>query len=134
MEMKATGWSWDESVYTGIRQFHEAKGFHPDGQNVARELGYKLYKISTELDGPFARIQTIDVCDDRTETQETADGSEQPVHAESDLITSPIQKGLPRANDVETSGPSNYWKIIIGVQFAVILTLGALWWYDRFHY
>ncbi|KAJ6512485.1 hypothetical protein C8R45DRAFT_1087653 [Mycena sanguinolenta] len=42
--------SWDASVYAGLRQFHQAKGFGPDSQDVARHLGHKLYEVS----GPFA--------------------------------------------------------------------------------
>ncbi|KAJ7278629.1 hypothetical protein C8J57DRAFT_1221474 [Mycena rebaudengoi] len=37
--------SWDDLVYTGIREFHQAKGFDPYSQDVARELGYPLFKI-----------------------------------------------------------------------------------------
>ncbi|KAJ6462861.1 hypothetical protein C8R45DRAFT_1177636, partial [Mycena sanguinolenta] len=36
---EAAGWSWDPSVYEGLRQFHEAKGFDPYSQDVARHLG-----------------------------------------------------------------------------------------------
>ncbi|KAJ6556265.1 hypothetical protein B0H19DRAFT_947689, partial [Mycena capillaripes] len=39
--------SWDASVYDGLRQFHRAKGFDPDSQDVARHLGYPLYQISS---------------------------------------------------------------------------------------
>ncbi|KAJ6565069.1 hypothetical protein B0H10DRAFT_1694412, partial [Mycena sp. CBHHK59/15] len=41
----AVGGSWDAGVYTGIRQFHEAKGFDPYSQEVATELGYPLYQV-----------------------------------------------------------------------------------------
>ncbi|KAJ7107466.1 hypothetical protein C8R44DRAFT_554410, partial [Mycena epipterygia] len=34
--------SWDASVYAGLRKFHEAKGFDPDSQDVARYLGEPL--------------------------------------------------------------------------------------------
>ncbi|KAF7368452.1 hypothetical protein MVEN_00168300 [Mycena venus] len=30
--------SWDASVYAGLRQFHRAKGFDPDSQDVARAV------------------------------------------------------------------------------------------------
>ncbi|KAJ7858600.1 hypothetical protein B0H13DRAFT_1471805, partial [Mycena leptocephala] len=33
------GRSWDASVYAGLRQFHRAKGFDPDSQEVASHLG-----------------------------------------------------------------------------------------------
>ncbi|KAJ7699097.1 hypothetical protein B0H16DRAFT_1644290 [Mycena metata] len=37
--------SWDTSIYAGLRQFHTGKGFDPDSQDVARHLGYPLFKI-----------------------------------------------------------------------------------------
>ncbi|KAJ7917064.1 hypothetical protein B0H13DRAFT_1524924, partial [Mycena leptocephala] len=37
--------SWDASVYAALRQFHRAKGFDPDSQDVARHLGYPLYQL-----------------------------------------------------------------------------------------
>lgn len=36
---------WDESVYAGLRKFHEAKGFNPGSQDVARDLGDALWQI-----------------------------------------------------------------------------------------
>jgi hypothetical protein len=54
LSTKLHGRSWDSSVYAGLRQFHEAKGFDPDSQDVARHLRNPLYQLSTETDGPFA--------------------------------------------------------------------------------
>ncbi|KAJ7443455.1 hypothetical protein FB451DRAFT_1149683 [Mycena latifolia] len=54
LEMKAWGESWDESVYAGVHQFHQAKGFDPDSLDVALELEYPLFKLSADADGPFA--------------------------------------------------------------------------------
>jgi hypothetical protein len=51
---KIWGLSWDESVYAGLRQFHEAKGFDPDSQDIARHLGKPLYQLMREMDIPFA--------------------------------------------------------------------------------
>jgi hypothetical protein len=48
------GLSWDGSVYTGLHQFHQAKGFDPDSQDVARHLGEPLYYLAAETDVPFA--------------------------------------------------------------------------------
>ncbi|KAJ6462970.1 hypothetical protein C8R45DRAFT_1220440 [Mycena sanguinolenta] len=60
------GFSWDASVYAGLRQFHKAKGFDPDSQDVARHLGHELYQVS----GPFAHIDEVysDKADDGNET------------------------------------------------------------------
>ncbi|KAJ6462984.1 hypothetical protein C8R45DRAFT_525322 [Mycena sanguinolenta] len=52
LSTEVEGYSWDASVYAGLRQFHNAKGFDPDSQDVARHLGHKLYKLS----GPYAHI------------------------------------------------------------------------------
>ncbi|KAF7371571.1 hypothetical protein MVEN_00012400 [Mycena venus] len=46
--------SWDSSVYAGLRQFHQAKGFDPDTQDLARHLGHPLYQLSSEMDPLFA--------------------------------------------------------------------------------
>ncbi|KAJ7020309.1 hypothetical protein C8F04DRAFT_974461, partial [Mycena alexandri] len=51
---KFEGYSWDTSVYAGLRQFHQAKGFNPESQDVARHLGQPLFKVSREVDSPFA--------------------------------------------------------------------------------
>jgi hypothetical protein len=45
---------WDASVYAGLHQFHQAKGFDPDSQDVARHLGHALYQLAREMDIPFA--------------------------------------------------------------------------------
>lgn len=45
--------SWDASVYAGIREFHQAKGFDPESQDVARYMGYPLYQLFDERDPPF---------------------------------------------------------------------------------
>ncbi|KAJ6555910.1 hypothetical protein B0H19DRAFT_947949, partial [Mycena capillaripes] len=46
--------SWDATVYAGLRQFHKAKGFDADSQDVARYLGDPLFQLSHEIDVPFA--------------------------------------------------------------------------------
>jgi hypothetical protein len=58
VEMWAEGYSWDGSVYVGLHQFHEGKGFDPDSQDVARHLGYPLFCLPRELDAPFARSES----------------------------------------------------------------------------
>ncbi|KAJ6462835.1 hypothetical protein C8R45DRAFT_791769, partial [Mycena sanguinolenta] len=42
---KAEGCSWDSSVYEGLRQFHEARGFDPYSQDIARHLGHPLFQL-----------------------------------------------------------------------------------------
>ncbi|KAJ6464444.1 hypothetical protein C8R45DRAFT_499814 [Mycena sanguinolenta] len=54
IETEMRGYSWDNSVYEGLRRFHRGKGFDPDGQDVARRLGYPLLELSTEEVAPLA--------------------------------------------------------------------------------
>ncbi|KAJ7472528.1 hypothetical protein FB451DRAFT_298398, partial [Mycena latifolia] len=60
LETKAWGNSWDESVYIGIREFHQAKGFDPDSLDVALEVGYPLYQLSADAHSLFAHADEID--------------------------------------------------------------------------
>ncbi|KAJ7913898.1 hypothetical protein B0H13DRAFT_460437 [Mycena leptocephala] len=52
--MKVLGRSWENAVYAGLRQFHEAKGFDPYSQEVALELGYPLFRVSCEPNAVLA--------------------------------------------------------------------------------
>ncbi|KAJ7711175.1 hypothetical protein B0H16DRAFT_1900719 [Mycena metata] len=63
---------WDTSVYAGLCQFHQAKGFDPDSQDVARHLGKPLYLLSQEVDSLFAHMEE-DWSDDGTDEGETDD-------------------------------------------------------------
>ncbi|KAJ7114244.1 hypothetical protein C8R44DRAFT_226865 [Mycena epipterygia] len=40
--------SWDNHVYSGLRQFHAAKRFDPNTQDIARHLGEGLYELSCD--------------------------------------------------------------------------------------
>ncbi|KAJ7745110.1 hypothetical protein B0H16DRAFT_1889480 [Mycena metata] len=39
---------WDDGVYAGLRQIDQAKGFDPDTQDVARQLGHPLYTLAAD--------------------------------------------------------------------------------------
>ncbi|KAJ6522009.1 hypothetical protein B0H19DRAFT_1386766 [Mycena capillaripes] len=54
--------SWDASVYAGVRQFHEAKSFDGDSQDVALHLGHPLYQLTNGIDVPFAHVDEEDLC------------------------------------------------------------------------
>jgi hypothetical protein len=56
LQLSTTVWgsSWDASVYAGIRQFHQGKGFDPDSQDLALYLGQPLYELPSEINLPFA--------------------------------------------------------------------------------
>ncbi|KAF7353194.1 hypothetical protein MSAN_01507100 [Mycena sanguinolenta] len=60
IETRIVGFSWDRSVYEGLRRFHEGKGCNPESQEVARQLGYPLYELlgdlSSEVPFPVHRV------------------------------------------------------------------------------
>jgi hypothetical protein len=58
----ARGKSWDPTVYAGLRQFHQRKGFDPNSQDVARHLGLSLYQLSAETEPLFAHGESIVLC------------------------------------------------------------------------
>ncbi|KAF8190660.1 hypothetical protein K438DRAFT_914088 [Mycena galopus ATCC 62051] len=55
--IEAWGRSWDPSVYAGLRQFHQGKGFDSDSQDVARYLGEPLFRLSSDTGPLFAHEQ-----------------------------------------------------------------------------
>ncbi|KAJ7223428.1 hypothetical protein GGX14DRAFT_658107 [Mycena pura] len=54
LKMTAWGHSFNGSVYDGLREFHQAKGFNPDSQDVARHLGCPLCELAPGVDPQFA--------------------------------------------------------------------------------
>ncbi|KAJ7642197.1 hypothetical protein FB45DRAFT_366286 [Roridomyces roridus] len=46
METRIRGLSWPSSVYEGLRTFHAAKGFDPDSEELAHQLGIPLLEVS----------------------------------------------------------------------------------------
>ncbi|KAJ6464425.1 hypothetical protein C8R45DRAFT_499334, partial [Mycena sanguinolenta] len=49
IETVVVGLYFDRSVYEGLRRFHEGKGFNPDSGEVARQLGYPVYEVLSDL-------------------------------------------------------------------------------------
>ncbi|KAF7353106.1 hypothetical protein MSAN_01497900 [Mycena sanguinolenta] len=43
------GDSWDGSVYQGLLRFHESKRFDPNSREVARQFGYPLFEVLSDL-------------------------------------------------------------------------------------
>ncbi|KAJ7679403.1 hypothetical protein DFH06DRAFT_1078885 [Mycena polygramma] len=50
---------WDSSVYAGLRQFHQGKGFDPDSQDVARHLGLPLFQLTSDIEASSAQSEPI---------------------------------------------------------------------------
>ncbi|KAJ7679474.1 hypothetical protein DFH06DRAFT_1166691 [Mycena polygramma] len=62
------GTFWDDSVYTGIRQFHEAKGFDPYSQDAAIAMGCPLIDITCDRDALVAHIKANGAYDEFSDT------------------------------------------------------------------
>ncbi|KAJ7193614.1 hypothetical protein GGX14DRAFT_378813, partial [Mycena pura] len=56
------GKSWDASVYGGIRQFHQHKGFDTYSQQVALEMGYSPVQVPCDWDTVLAHRAHIELC------------------------------------------------------------------------
>ncbi|KAJ7153829.1 hypothetical protein C8R46DRAFT_1006501 [Mycena filopes] len=54
LSTRVQGYAWDASIYAGLRKFHQAKGFDPESQEVARHLGLPLYRLPGNIGFPFA--------------------------------------------------------------------------------
>ncbi|KAJ7231537.1 hypothetical protein C8J57DRAFT_1730136 [Mycena rebaudengoi] len=52
--------SWDDFVYAGIREFYRAKDFNPCSEDVARALGYPLYKLCVHKTEVLDEVQKYD--------------------------------------------------------------------------
>ncbi|KAJ7736613.1 hypothetical protein B0H14DRAFT_3612122 [Mycena olivaceomarginata] len=99
--------SWDASVYASLRQFHQAKGFNPDNQNVARHLRAPLFQLSSEVDPPFAHVDS----DEPGSEEETDQPESSSLH--DDLLV------------------SKSFKFFMNVQLSFILFLAFFWLYDH---
>jgi hypothetical protein len=50
---------WPGSVYDGLRQFHNAKGFDSDSCDLARHLSHEFYQISSGINAQGEPATTI---------------------------------------------------------------------------
>ncbi|KAJ6512482.1 hypothetical protein C8R45DRAFT_856664 [Mycena sanguinolenta] len=108
LSTEVIGKSWDDSVYAGLRQFHRAKGFDPDSQDLARHLGDKLYRLS----GPFAHIDGEDSEDGDDSSQSSTD-AELEVEPDStsmnhDVVPASTPQDMPVTSALEDC-PFNFW-------------------------
>ncbi|KAJ6523009.1 hypothetical protein B0H19DRAFT_1277093 [Mycena capillaripes] len=58
--LEAEGSCWDASIYKAIREFHQAKGFDADSQDVARHLEYPLFHLVNDMDRLPLRLHQDD--------------------------------------------------------------------------
>ncbi|KAJ7815811.1 hypothetical protein B0H14DRAFT_3878121 [Mycena olivaceomarginata] len=159
--MSAFGGSWDDSAFTGIRQFHEAKGFDPYSQDVAIALEYPLFEVSCNQDDLLTHLEEgymadgysdsdgvpgrNDSSESEDERHEFSDGAfrvsgedcsesgEQQYESESQvtIVDSSADAVVGDVQDAETE--SEFWSIVMSVQFALILILSGLSLRDYFY-
>ncbi|KAK6996447.1 hypothetical protein R3P38DRAFT_3070868 [Favolaschia claudopus] len=154
-KIKAHGQSWDDSVYTGLRELHQGKGFDPDSQDVARHLGYRLYKpcsdadmsivggeIKESYDGEddFWAVSEENVNGSMSNEHSSNSGSEQKVAKPSNLVKGPtwnvVHEGRVELRDFELHESlhefadqmpaSKAFKVVTTVQLLLIGILAAL--------
>ncbi|KAJ6538638.1 hypothetical protein DFH09DRAFT_1368806 [Mycena vulgaris] len=122
LKMEVRGWSWDESVYTGIRQFHEGKGYDPYSQDVARELGYPIFRLSSELES----VQETESCRGNEDSEQDDRLSNTEGDGESGADSWLVKGIRTRIDEAELLEPSRTWNIVMAVQITLILPLSVL--------
>ncbi|KAJ7168961.1 hypothetical protein C8R46DRAFT_1092936 [Mycena filopes] len=110
--------TWDTTVYAGLRQFHAAKGFDPESQDVARHVGHPLYQLS---DPQFVHVNELDEEDQSGNAIETDEDLEKE-HPEDELCPCSALE-----IDGETLILSKTDKILMSVKLALMLFLAMCW-------
>ncbi|KAJ7643455.1 hypothetical protein DFH06DRAFT_1213266 [Mycena polygramma] len=149
---------WDDTVYVGIRHFHEAKGLDPFSLDAVIALGCPLTEITCDRDALLAHLVQGSVEVDESsepnvkEYPDIAKGADDP-----DSRTGPIDAHSSPLRDceatniydlddvsegenisdscrfeVEMPAPSRSWNIIMSVQFALFLILGLFSFHECF--
>ncbi|KAJ7875052.1 hypothetical protein B0H13DRAFT_2057054 [Mycena leptocephala] len=116
------GVSWDATVYAGLRQFHQAKGFDPDSLDLARELGCPLYQI-LDVDGDDAQEDPV-----RMHESEVSPGSTRGNHET--LKEDRQEEPELSRSQAEMLAVSDTFKFLMNVQLALILFLALSWLYN----
>jgi len=123
------GFSWHASIYAGLRQFHQGKGFDPDSQDVARRLGYSLYQLTEEPELPFAHVEE----ESAPELEENCTVDIPTPNIPSTEAASSIADETPTifvSDAADMIPPSRRSSIITELQFGLILTLALFLLYD----
>ncbi|KAJ7800061.1 hypothetical protein B0H14DRAFT_2901328 [Mycena olivaceomarginata] len=120
-EKKVFGVCWNDSVYRGLRQFHQGKQFDPDSQNLARHLCYPLYRLADEIDPPFAHIDE-DQPDERDDSGSVVPGDRK--LSESTEIVNDVEHPAYFVLDAaEMPPPPLGWKLFMLVKFGLIAAM-----------
>ncbi|KAJ6459474.1 hypothetical protein C8R47DRAFT_1226611 [Mycena vitilis] len=117
--------SWDASIYAGLRQFHQAKGFDPDSQDVARHLGHPLYQLVNKTDAPFAYVNGAEDSESVRAEEEFEEIIQRPA--------AEVEEAEPHRYSEETVPTSETFKFFINARLALILFLVLLKVYEKVH-
>ncbi|KAF7335640.1 hypothetical protein MVEN_02218900 [Mycena venus] len=156
------GFYFHASAYAGLRRFHQAKGFDPDGLELARHLECPIYQISRKIDAPFAHVggeelYAEDEENGRDSVKMNNDSERFPVNPEDEWEDAQTV-ACENINDLEDVHDSNLkaqneelespplldkmpamsFKLLIAVQLALTSCLAFCWlyepWYGRAMY
>jgi len=128
LSMRIEGISWDTSIYAGIRQFHEDKGFDPDTQDVARYLGHPLYQLSAELNVPFAHMDDAEDDQGLGATDQDSDNTPQ---TSDEVLIHVVERDPKHSSAVEELPLSQTFKSLMNIQVMLILFLTLSGLYDQ---
>ncbi|KAF7374238.1 hypothetical protein MSAN_00306700 [Mycena sanguinolenta] len=114
------GYSWDASVYAGIHQFHQAKGFDPGSQDVARHLGHKLYQVSdlfAHMDNEYSKhgddtnqwFMNEEFDDEPGTTPMPVNHDSVPASTNQDMEQVPVPRTFEEITSVSTDLPQMDW-------------------------
>ncbi|KAF7359899.1 hypothetical protein MVEN_00715600 [Mycena venus] len=128
---------WDADVYAGLRQFHRAKGFNPESQDVAKHLGYPLYQFPSAMDALSAHVQMDEADSDSPEDDQnpvgTDAGGENINHVHESIVdgslTAMEESGPPSLSD--EIPVSRTFRVLMNVQWLLILFLTLSWLNDQ---
>ncbi|KAJ6620019.1 hypothetical protein B0H10DRAFT_2023335 [Mycena sp. CBHHK59/15] len=90
--------TWDGTIHEALRRFHRAKGFDPESQDVARSLGYPLYKLSSEQETEFAFFE--DDSDTDAGYHTSGSGYDDIVEANEGEVNEKVDKHLRDVDDI----------------------------------
>ncbi|KAJ7475463.1 hypothetical protein B0H11DRAFT_2281753 [Mycena galericulata] len=113
-------YSWDDSDYAGLREFHDSRGFDPDSQDMLRDLGYIIYKLPH---GESSTAGDEDSCDSPILALRT-------LFADTPLRENTVEN-FPSVHLATPCGPEDFIplsrtsKFVMAVKFALILFIAV---------
>ncbi|KAJ7644750.1 hypothetical protein FB45DRAFT_299366 [Roridomyces roridus] len=121
-----------DDFYTGMREFHAAKGYDPGALDVANDLGYPLYQLACEKDQFHTYLRHLgkeNKCHSSIEVVDsTTDETGFVVEEENDLFedAAPGVYHFNQLGETEVTQPPPREMLIIYIQLALIGTCFAL--------